>query len=160
MTSTPRLQREAQEKEKRSAFLGSKAGADAADAEYTRLEREIEPKATQLGMQVSKTSSAHRGITLTLKRLSLSFAWVRQYSNNLDGSELQVRLWDGMLSQDVGREFRAKTSKDLMLDFDSLADLHGWREHKGQCRFFSSTELVEYTLKALLNAVAGNKKEL
>jgi hypothetical protein len=155
-----RLQRETQEREKRTAFLGSKAGADAADAEYTRLESEIEPKAAQLGMHVSRTRSAHRGITLTLNRLSLSFAWVRQYSNTLDGSELQVKLWDGILGQDVGPEFRAKTSKDLMLDFDSLADLHGWRERKGQRRFFSSTELVEYTLKALLNAVAGNKHEL
>jgi hypothetical protein len=154
-----RISRARAAEQARQGFLRSQSGMDAATASMAQLVELVQTRAGALSMRVDRDSAGR--IVLTLEHLSVTLYWSRQYSNSLDGSSLTVRLWDGIVSDHVHRQYRAKNpTSELVLEFDLRSDVVGWTVEKNRDRFFTTEGLTDHCMKVLLQAAEGERVRL
>ena len=97
---------------------------------------------------------------LTKDGVSVTISWHKRYSNTLDESHLLVRLWDGVVSDNIASEFRAENAvSELELQFDRRADDNGWSDGHTS-RFFTPANLAEHMTKTLIRAANGEHVNL
>ena len=143
-----RLARAVDYETRRKAFVTSHEGANAALQEATALADGLQ---THVGSDAARSLSIehkrHGNLTLLARdNLFLSVNWNGRYSNTLDGSWLEIGLWDGhphfpgaMLF------FEPKSLKKRRITFDlSQAGHTEWVDGKG--RRFVTVELADNTM--------------
>lgn len=153
-----KIQRQQQQERDRQSFLSSDAGVEAADAAFAEFDKRLRAFAKTVASHYRQDST---GVgVLTKDGLSVTISWHARYSNTLDASYLLVKLWDGVVSDSIASEFRAKnTVSELELQFDRRADDNGWSDGHTS-RFFTPANLAEHITKTLLRAANDERVNL
>jgi len=145
----------------RKQFLNSDKGVGAANGEFERLR-------VLLGQQVTSANHAARSISLMLKtaprlilvlglrHLVLSVHWDYQYANTLDGSQLEVTLWNGhppfpgiMLFENPKKLQTADFAFDLAPNEEPC-----WVAKDAEHRAYTTDELACYIVKHYMDCAA------
>lgn len=143
---------------KRKEFLNSKKGYDAANDQARNLfkifNEAVNALITETGIQFfiegdfTKFKIRSHGVRLEIQ-------WDLIYSNTLNDSALHISLLD----IDRGRDGfsgspKYKELKSSILNFDiDDSEQHGWRESKGEKKFYTSEKLINIWLKNTLEFV-------
>lgn len=153
-----KIQRQQEQERDRQGFLHSDAGVRAADAAFTGLNERLRAFAKAIAADYRQDST---GVgVLTRDGVSVTVAWHSRYANTLKESFLTAKLWDGVVSNNIASEFRAKNVvSELELQFDRRANEHGWSDG-GTSRFFTPANLAEHIAKTLLRAANGERVNL
>jgi hypothetical protein len=153
-----KIERQQQQERDREGFLQSVAGVRAADTAFAELKEQLRAFAKTIGADYRQDSTGE-GV-LTKDGVSVTVSWYRRYSNTLNQSHLFVGLWDGIVSDNVASEFRAKkVVSELELHFDRRADENGWSgDHTPM--FFTPANLAEHMTKTLLRAANDERVSL
>ncbi len=148
-----RLERSLKFAEKRKQFLGSEIGVAAASKEFEALQNEIERsivsiKNTAASLPLKTKKTQHQLIILGLN-VGLSVNWRCYYANSLDGSRLDVTLWDGHPPfPGVMHIEEPKKLQNIHFISDFLvSEEYGWISSDSKRRIFSTKNLASFILK-------------
>jgi len=159
-----RLERALQFEGRRKNFLNSDKGVGAANGEFERLRALLE-------QQVASANQAARSISLRLKtaphlilvlgcwHVGLSVMWEYQYVNTLDGSQLEVTLWNGhppfpgVMSVEKPKKLQtARFGFDLGPNEESC-----WVAKDAERRAYTTDELAIFILKHYMDCAAHSQ---
>lgn len=147
---------------KRRSFLGSTEGADAANNEAGKLNDEIQTLVAEASMSGIGIQHKRDSLYTVLQRgrLGLSVGWRSQYTNTLQGSELNVILWDGHpLMRGIMQWEEPQRLDECVYEFDlAFSGYTCWKNAEGK---ELSTEglaahIVKYYLDQIDRRVSGS----
>lgn len=147
-----RLRRQTEFEKERTEFLHSQLGVDAANEELNNLFESVNTIVSSVNAELRKTFQVRLlkqrdGFTIYSPGSHLTVGWSRQWQNSLANSGLHVNLWRAPKS-----EGGAEEKQDWRYDFDRIASgTLGWRDSEDPDQFFSSTNLADHFVKAVLD---------
>ena len=148
-----RLERTLNFKEMRKQFVNSHDGVNRSNAEFSILGDEIKhlleiikKSTTSIRYTIKR---ADRQIVILGSHAGLGIYWEYKYANSLDGSKLEVVIFEGHPPfPGVNHWDRPIRKKSQEFEFDLLKqDSPGWRCKYHEKREFDSKSLAEYILK-------------
>jgi hypothetical protein len=146
-----RLKRQMDVETERRRFLDSSEGVKAALAEVTRLFEELCEKAKRIGEETEwyiEVTQQQRWIELCGGQGCMALEWHGQYANTLDGSRLEIGIWEGT-SPRSGRLFM-DPPPSRKFGFDrNQPGVVGWGWSQGD--FMPSHQMADYCLKLLMD---------
>ena len=150
-----RLKRQMDLETERRRFLGSIEGVKSAVAEVARLFEELSEKAKRIGEETEwhiEVTQQQRWIELCGGQGCMALEWHGQYANTLDGSELEIGIWEGTPPRSSRWFVDNQPPRRLNLKFGferSQSGVVGWRSSTGE--FMPSHQMADYCLKLLMD---------
>jgi hypothetical protein len=152
---TERLQKRIQAAEKRRLFLTSEAAVAPAESEAENLLKRFVDRVPIVSNEEIplKIERERNDVSVSSFGFILQVEWHLAYSNNLSNSGLSVRL----IERDRRDRFDRKYNELNLLDFDfdvAESGQYGWRARLGDKKFFSTDDLVDYSLRMIVDKVS------
>jgi hypothetical protein len=153
-----RLNKENDYKRQKGGWYSSQDGVTQAAEEARRLFGELERISSEITSKfpdVSISFEASYGDRVLYSRgISLGLAWsTGMYLNTLEGSYLIVKLFKGRVSFRPYTLSKPELIEDTRYDIDLDRTLRlGWREQRGEKRFYTSEQLADALIRHLLDA--------
>ena len=147
-----RLRRQADFKRERSHFLQSLEGVDASNEELNSLFESVKTVVSGVNAELPRTlelrvSGQHDTFDIHGPGSWLTVRWSRKFQNSLTWSGLHVNLWRAAKFEGGTEE-----KQDWRYDFDRIASGSlGWRDSNDPDRFFTSKDLADHFVKAVLD---------
>jgi hypothetical protein len=158
-----RLQRKMDLDQAKKQFRESDVGVDAAKAAFEQMTAALEQSVSEIasgrlaGLQFKKVNDYW-----TLKGLGpwLVVSWWQRYTNSLDGSPMNVELYDGVPRLPGIMAFdEANRLRSLEFEYHLIAqDRHGYIKNGDRDRSYSAQELAEHLLKLYFDAAEKHKR--
>lgn len=154
-----RLEREVLGAEKRKQFLESESAVKPAEDEARKLLAEIERLASSLSTDAFplKVEPDNGGIRIRSYSFVLQAYWYLSYSNSIMDSGFYLRLLELDRQDHFDRNFNER--KKIQFRFSvNEAEQYGWHSTWGDRRFFTSTQLAEFGIQIILDAVTEYRR--
>ena len=153
-----RLRRKIQVAEERRAFLSSEGAVPVAQSEAERLlKRFVEVASVVSNDEISLSIERQRNeMSVSSFGLILQIGWHLAYSNNLSNSGLSLRLIERDRKDHLGRKYNELRVIDF--DFDvGQSGQYGWRARSEDKRFFQTNDLVDFSLRMIIDKVSEDR---
>jgi hypothetical protein len=156
-----RLDRQAKFDKRREQFRRSEPAVERAKQEVLKLGEALETTIKAINAKTSLRLAIIRDrrlITVTGLQRGLSIYWECHYANSLDGSALEVSLWDGHPPMPGGFFPLGEPNKirTLKFDFDLLpTDTTTWIPTADRKRAYSTGDLANHILKFYMDNGRG-----